>query len=669
MPPRRTLVAASTLAAFLFAGSAAGAVSIPGAGQPSRDLADLRERLRTQFQSSFAGLKLPGTELGTPAVPATTTAAPSVDPFPGLAAGQFAAYASATVNHTGAPLAVKEARRDLNLATSHAAHTGSALPGWDSEIGRRAFPALAAGSSQAKAWAAEIGNPDDNEDNSDAPLEPAVASAPPTASPVVEDTLPINAPPLLKDKALRAEASARALRTGCVIGSDLALGRAEANDTNVGEITGDPKSPKPILSLDGDTPPRAISQSLARTRLVPIEGQPNHFGVIAETRETIAPVTFFKGDKQRELTIEVAGEWVLRATANGTIGSVTLGVENAPEDLPLLRVIRRDESGKTTVTSILSLDELSDLNGGGGIDLGNGLELIIGETPRQLRGATGTPPMATGTRAVGALDILRLQVSDDPDDALARIGHMEAGVAVPPGGVACPGIAVSKKSSQPNVDAGSRFNWLIDVSNPNDCVLDKVQLVDTTQPSRGLVYRVISTSPQAKVDGNTVTFAGIGPIPPGGKQSLRIDIEVDPASAGGRFTNLAVANGACGSAAITGAAGDSTEVEQSPPLGLVGQGGAEEPAVLIRPSRTAKGAAGPGPFGGVVVRPGPVPSTEIGGSSALTRSASEAPPETPRAPQGTLAATGGATSALLGVALLGVGIALRRFRLRSLARR
>jgi hypothetical protein len=663
MSPRRTLAAAAAFLGLVFAGSAASAIPVPSVGQPSSEPTNLRERLRTQFAESFSGIQLPKLRpdvIAAPEPSATTAAVPSADPFPNLGAGQFAVYASATVNHTKAPLTAEDLGRDLNLATSHAVHSGSPLPAWDSEIGRQAFPELAAGLSRAKAWAAELSNPDDLEENSEAPLEPVVATAPPTQAPVIDD-LQVNVGPV-KDKALRVEAAARALKSGCVIGSDLSLGRAEANDTNVGDLSGDPKSPKPILSLDAETPPRAISQSLARTRLVPINGAPNRFGVVAETRETIAPVTFFKGDRSREVTIEVAGEWVLRATADGSVGSVTLGVENAPDDLPLLRVIRRDSRGDTNVVSIFTLDDLADL--AGPMDLGNGLELIIGEAPRALRGATGTATIATGTRAIGALDILRLQVSDDPSDAFVRIGHMEAGVAVPAGGVTCPGIGVTKKSSQATVEAGNRFNWVIDVSNPNDCILDNVQLVDTTQPSRGLLYRVTSTSPTAKVDGDTVIFDGIGPLQTGASRSLRVDVEVDPASAAGRFTNLAVATGQCGSTVVSGASGDDTIVEPASPLGLVGRGGADQPVVRIGAARNPAGAAGPVPGGDVLVRPAPFPAPPETSSTRLARSAPSPQARAAGAARDNLAATGGMHSNLLGLALLVTGLVLRRTRSR-----
>src|SRR5688572_6757397 len=99
MSPRRTLVAATAFLGLLFAGSAASAIPVPQVGQPPGNQTELRERLRTQFEASFGGLDVSRLKLSTlPGLgPAATTTAVSSDPFPGLGAGQFAAYASATV--------------------------------------------------------------------------------------------------------------------------------------------------------------------------------------------------------------------------------------------------------------------------------------------------------------------------------------------------------------------------------------------------------------------------------------------------------------------------------------------------------------------------------------------------------------------------------------------
>jgi hypothetical protein len=234
---------------------------------------------------------------------------------------------------------------------------------------------------------------------------------------------------------------------------------------------------------------------------------------------------------------------------------------------------------------------------------------------------------------------------------------MEAAVAVPAGGATCPGIAVSKRSSQPTVDAGRQFSWLLNVSNPNDCVLDQVRLVDTTQPSKGLTYKVVGTSPTAKVDGDTVTFEGIGPLQPGGTKTLRIDVEVNPASAAGRFTNQALATGLCGSAPLAGAADDETEVEPPVPLGLVGRAGANEPAVRTPGTQVAEG---PPPISAdVVVHPAPL---RAGAAAIGTSSARINRPEAARTAGSALARTGGPTAAMLGTSLFGIGLLLRRVR-------
>lgn len=673
MSPRRTLVAATAFLGLVFAGSAASAVPvpIPGHGVES-DGPELRERLRTQFDRSFSGLKLPELRRTAPEAPAPSTSITSVgsaDPFPGLPPGQSAAYGSATVNHTAASLS-EGLGQDVNLASAHAAHTGGALPAWKSEIGREAFPAMAAGSSQGKGLAAEIGPSDGDEGDSQLPLEPAVSKAPPTGSPAFEET-PINVPPALQNRALRAEAFARAIKTGCVLGTDLAFGQANADETDVGNLSNDESSPEPFLSVNAGTPQRAVAQSLARARLLPVVDQPGRFGLLAETRQTVAPVTLFRGDRAREITIEIAGEWVLRAFADGREGVVTLDVEKAVDDnRPLLRIISRDQSGRPSVTAIGDLDELGRLNRDG-IQFGPGLELFLAEDPRGLRAAAGTQVTATGTRAAGALDILRIQDGENPEDAIVRVGHMEVAVAVPSDGVSCPGIGVSKRSSQPAVDAGNRFSWLLNVSNPNDCILDKVKLVDTTEASRGLRYKVVATSPPAKISGDTLVIEGIGPLPPGTSRAIRIDVEVDRDSPPGRFTNQAVASGLCGGAVLTGEADNETEVEPPPPLSLIGRTGANEP--VVRTAGSSDAAQGPGeggplaaPAGDVVVRPAPLVAgaTETRRTRMSPVSSAPASAGGTRTASGALARTGASMNALLGLSTLGIGLLLRRARRR-----
>ena len=104
-----------------------------------------------------------------------------------------------------------------------------------------------------------------------------------------------------------------------------------------------------MLSLGADEPPRAVSQSVSHTRLVPISGQPGRFGAVAEVRQTIAPITFGLPGMDDKFTIEVAGEWVMRAAADGTKGSVTFGSQNRnDDDRPALRLIH----GKQVVDEV-----------------------------------------------------------------------------------------------------------------------------------------------------------------------------------------------------------------------------------------------------------------------------------------------------------------------------
>ncbi|HLJ08357.1 MAG TPA: hypothetical protein VKX24_07450, partial [Acidimicrobiia bacterium] len=271
----------------------------------------------------------------------------SNDSFRGLRPGAFAAYATGTVFHTDPELTGTKVAATVDMATADAVYAAQDLSPFADELGRSIVSALPAGSGQAQARAVKIDPPDAVGDV--ATGQPAQAKAPPTAQPDVHETT-ADLTPLLKANALRAEASARAVSTGCVIGSDLARGTANADQTEIADTNPSATSAKPLLSLAADDPPRAVSQSVSHARLVPIPGQPGRFGAMAEIRQTIAPITFGLPGSDDKFTIEVAGEWVMRAVADGTKGSVTFGSENQNnDDRPALRIVHGkqvvDEAG------------------------------------------------------------------------------------------------------------------------------------------------------------------------------------------------------------------------------------------------------------------------------------------------------------------------------------
>ena len=73
---------------------------------------------------------------------------------------------------------------------------------------------------------------------------------------------------------------------------------------------------------------------------------------------------------------------------------------------------------------------------------------------------------------------------------------MENATAVPAGGIEC-GIGLLKKTDKDVIGPGDSFNWTVSVSNPNDCVLTKLKVVDTISADPGILWTVDSSIPPA----------------------------------------------------------------------------------------------------------------------------------------------------------------------------
>ena len=91
----------------------------------------------------------------------------------------------------------------------------------------------------------------------------------------------------------------------------------------------------PVLTTDSTDPNRAVSQSTSTSSLTDFlsGGVLDHKGVTSEVRETIAPVTLFKGTAM-QTTIEVLGEWVLTVTAGGKPGEASIHYGPDPATTP-----------------------------------------------------------------------------------------------------------------------------------------------------------------------------------------------------------------------------------------------------------------------------------------------------------------------------------------------
>jgi hypothetical protein len=485
--------------------------------------------------------------------PKALQAAAVEDLFKGLPANGHAAYGTASVIHLDALQVSQQRLANLDVAFSGATFSSAPIPEVKNEMARIVAPALAAGNAFGRGSGLEVGVAiDQSGQNQIIPGSVAEAKAPPSTQLVTTEVGPVTADPLLSATLLRGQAQSKA-NAACTTGTDLSYGLGYA--ANVGLISGALGSP--ALSTSAATPDRSVSQSRSHTFLVPQEGASSpirKFGLASETRQTIAPVTFFKG-LPNEFTLEFAGEWVLRTVADGKTGKVHYGPGDVSPSTPLLRIL--DATGAPLASAPIKEVTTQMLLGPTGLDITvPGIATIqVGGAPRMIDGAFTSKPVETATLAAAAVDVVRVTLLEGETRlADVRIGHMENATKVPAGGIEC-GIGLLKNTDKNVVGPGDDFTWTVSVTNPNDCVLTKLKVVDTITAEPGIVWTVDSANPSADtLTKNNVTWNDVGPLNPGQSKDLKIKVKVGPTSGGGKFLDEAVATGVCGPAAGTAGA-------------------------------------------------------------------------------------------------------------------
>ena len=603
---KRLIVTLASLALMVSGGSAAGAF---GSGRtveagPAQSLVlppPGADGIRTQTSSELVGGLLGVDRSVVDEFLRRAVAGPGSPAgglFEGLAPGAFAGYSSGTASYSDAALSGKERPVDIEVAFSGAAFASSPLGPRADELGRSVAPDLKASRGFGRGSAVDLvigGQKDEIDDDSD-------AEAPPVKGVATKEAFGARLTPLVEADALWSQASARSAADGCVLGSDLAYGLGSANNTHVGDTKENKDDPRrPILSLSADNPRRAVTQSMSRTRLVAPrpDGPPNAFGLLSEVRQTIAPVTFQAGGQQ--YTVEVAGEWVLRAEANGSTGSLSFGPDATNPEKPMFRLI----DSKGNVVDQVDLAQLTDELA---IDAPD-LKLFLGEDTRAIGGDGTSKPLISGTAVAGAVDVVRLLAVDPENNPVQlRIGHMEVAVAVPPGGIQCPGIGLAKSLDRAEVRPGERFAWDIQVTNPNSCLLDELKVIDRITATPGLRYEVVGTTPKSgSRSPSGVTFDGLGPLAFGQSKSLRVEVAVAQDSPPGSFSDEAEAIGVCRP--------DPVEGERETSLGV----GAAAPSVVARKGRVS--LDGPAVTALPVGLPAPPPAISLGDGPVVTRGA------------------------------------------------
>lgn len=346
-----------------------------------------------------------------------------------------------------------------------------------------------------------------------------------------EEIGPVDLDPIAYASLLKSTAMSDWNAGSCILGGDISRAHAEAADVQLvatGGATPGGDMAAPAVATDLDAPRRNVTNSVSRTTLVPQVDESgatrgDNFGLMAETRQTIAPVSLLNDS----LIIEVLGEWVLRTVAGGVDGTgwVHYGPAAADPDTPLVTI--------DVAPGLLPVDlpqiriTSQQLLGSGGLNIPidipgvANVDIAIGEAPRAIGGDFGSAAVEApdGTRAAAAVDVVRvttellgtLSVED------VRIGHMEASVAVPAGGIACP-IPVTKSPSSTTVGSGGAFDTTITVTNPFDCTLTNVVLTDTLSG----VPATLSNADQGGTIAGSVATWNLPDIPPGGSVTVKV---------------------------------------------------------------------------------------------------------------------------------------------------
>jgi len=347
----------------------------------------------------------------------------------------------------------------------------------------------------------------------------ALADAPPPSGPVVRE-IPLNVDPVAFASTLRGTAAANYDPTFCPVGRPLTFGQGFAENLELlstgGGSNADSGFSAPVLgtSITAGNP-RATSQSRTVTYLQ--ANGDGTFGVVSESRQTVAPISVLANSLLGVgLTVEIAGEFGLRVAATGKPGGSSVSYTGNP-------VLTVSQTTLGVTTPVLGPIRLQDILGptGLGVEIPGIATVALGTPPRALNGALNTTPAraADGTSASGAVDAVRLKLLDLPGltGLDLALGHMEGAVSVPAGGLTCD-IPVSKVASADPVTVGQDFTFTIRIpSDPNlfsalfNCDLVNISARDTVEVQSGTPrIQLISADRGGVISGNTVTFPNLG---------------------------------------------------------------------------------------------------------------------------------------------------------------
>ncbi|MGH2690244.1 MAG: hypothetical protein ACRDKW_15770, partial [Actinomycetota bacterium] len=253
----------------------------------------------------------------------------------------YSGYATSTPVHLDAVNTGSVVLADVEEAYSSGLVASKGIAQIANEMGRNLTSGAPVGkNSAARATALEVGLVQPEGAPNQIELRGvAEASSLPSPGAASEELGPITLPGIAYASLLKSQANTRWNESGCILGGDpISRGYAYAADV---QLVGGGAGPFTAPLVAADIPPKNVTDSISLTRLVAqtdadggIVGP--DFGLMSETRQHVAPVRLLDG----AVTIELAGEWVLRAVAGGVDGSgwVHYGPADASPETPAVTV-------------------------------------------------------------------------------------------------------------------------------------------------------------------------------------------------------------------------------------------------------------------------------------------------------------------------------------------
>ena len=539
---------------------------------------------------------------------AAPTASAQVTPL-----GQFSGYSTGTAVHAGALESGATRLVDSELAFSGAnVNSGGLGAALNNEMAQAYQTVAEAGDKAAgRGSGLEIGVattvPNVTNANQINPGSTVQAFAPASTELLTKEFVPVDLNPIVSATTLRGQAQAIYSDSVCVLGQPISSGlgyAANANLVNTGT---------PVVSLLAtNTVANAINQSKSFTYLTP--NADGTYGLVTETHQILAPVTLIPGiaPLPAAVSVEFAGEWVLRSTATGKPGGAK--VDYAPGGSPTSTTPVLTIKVAGLVTQTFTTQQFLSQKGLP-IVIPGVVEIVLGEGPRTIGGATGSSPAlaADGTSAAAAVDVVRVKtLAGLAPIADLRVGHMESKAMVPAGGIQC-GIPVKKVGTPASVVAGKDQLVSYTITVPADveafkaiaCDIVNIKVVDVTTAEPGVKFNIVSASSGGVITGgDTVTWANLGKYTPGDAPIvLTVGLKVPADSAAGKITDTATATAVLGNCKgnASANAGSLTGLASVDAAALTGSDAFNGQATTVAGAAEVVSPAGQGatPVGGV----------------------------------------------------------------------